>query len=151
MAERAKTTARKVKASGTTRRRRALLERAITETPLAATTITASGNSGQLAGSYGNARSCRAQLAVGAVTGTSPTLDVYIEDTLDGTNWNIIGKFAQLTASNQLSVINMLLEQGSTAVTNFSPLWAERWRLRWVIGGTATPTFNAATVTWIIR
>ena len=37
------------------------------------------------------------QLNVTAASGTSPTLDVVVQDTVDGTNWNTIATFTQAT------------------------------------------------------
>ena len=41
-----------------------------------------------------------------AVSGTTPTLDVVLEDSLDGANWYLIGTFTQMTA-NGTQVINV--------------------------------------------
>lgn len=103
------------------------------ETPLPSAARTTNGVSGNLAG-YGATKTLRAQLNVAAATGTSPTLNVLIEDSLDGgTTWNTIGTFAQKTSTGR-EVIN---------ITNpFSPLL----RISWTIGGT-TPSFTFA-VDW---
>lgn len=77
----------------------------------------------------GDSSLLRAQLEVTAVSGTAPTLDVVLEDTLDGTNWNVIGTFAQVTTAPVRSVINV-----SAPFTN-------RVRARWTIGGT-TPSIT---------
>lgn len=89
----------------------------------------ANGDSGVLGG-FGFADTLRLQLNVTAVAGTAPTLDVVIEDTLDGANWNTIATFAQKTAVGR-EVINV-----STPFTN-------RLRVRWTIGGTM-PSFTFA-------
>ena len=70
----------------------------------------------------------RVQLNVTAVSGTTPTLNVVIEDTLDGVNWNTVGTFAQRTAAGR-EVINLT-----------APSAAQK-RVRWTIGGT-TPSFT---------
>ncbi len=85
---------------------------------------TASGASSALTG-LGPAESLRVQLDVTAAAGT---LDVVIEDTLDGTNYNTIGTFSQKTATAREVV---------TITTPFS----DRVRARWTIGGT-TPSFT---------
>lgn len=103
-----------------------------TEQIVASAARTASGNSATLA-DYGPAQTLRAQLNVTAASGTVPTLDVLIEDTLDGTNWNTIGTFAQKTAAGR-------------EVINISTPFADRLRVRWTIGGT-TPSFTFA-VDW---
>lgn len=70
------------------------------------------------------------QLSVTAASGTTPTLDVVIEDTLDGTNWNAIGTFAQKAAAGR-------------EVINITVPFADQVRARWTIGGT-TPSFTFA-------
>lgn len=104
-----------------------------TDTLVASAARTASGDSGRL-GHFGHASTLRLQLDVSAASGTSPTLDVVIEDTLDGTNWNTIGTFAQKTASGR-EVINV--------TTPFS----DTLRARWTIGGT-TPSFTFSVVAY---
>jgi hypothetical protein len=88
---------------------------------------TASGDSGVLAG-WGVPKTLRAQLNVTAAAGTGPTLDVVIEDTLDGTNWNVIGTFAQKTAVGR-------------EVVNVTAPFSDRLRARWTVAGTA-PSFT---------
>ncbi len=88
---------------------------------------TASGASDALTG-MGPAESLRAQLNVTAAAGTGPTLDVVIEDTLDGTNWNTIGTFSQKTGPAREVI---------TITTAFS----DQVRARWTLGGT-TPSFT---------
>lgn len=88
---------------------------------------TASDNSSEFTG-YGRASTLRAQLDVTAVSGTGPTLDVLIEDSVDGANWNTIGTFAQKSAV-------------SREVINISSVFADRIRARWSVGGTL-PSFT---------
>ena len=88
---------------------------------------TTSGTSGALSG-YSTAESIRAQLGVTAAAGAAPTLDVVIEDTLDGTNWNVIGTFAQKTAVGR-------------EVINITSPFTDQIRVRHTIGGT-TPSFT---------
>lgn len=71
----------------------------------------------------------RAQLDVTAVSGVAPTLDVVIEDTLDGTNWNTVATFAQRTAA------------GREVLNATAPMVANNLRVRWVVGGT-NPSFT---------
>lgn len=94
---------------------------------MASAARTASGNSGLL-DDYDSADSLRVQLNVTAVSGVAPTLDLVIEDTLDGTNWNTIGTFAQRTAVGR-EVINITIP------------FADTIRVRWTIGGTS-PSFT---------
>ena len=88
---------------------------------------TAAGN-GDTATGFGGAKTIRVQLAVTAASGTTPTLDVVLEDTLDGTNYNTIGTFTQKTAV-------------SREVVNITTPFADRVRARWTTGGT-TPSFT---------
>lgn len=88
---------------------------------------TTSGDSGVLSG-WGAASKLRAQLNVTAASGTSPTLDVVLEDTLDGTNFNTVGTFTQRTAAGR-------------QVIDITGLFSDRLRVRWTIGGT-TPSFT---------
>ena len=92
---------------------------------------TASGNSGILGG-YGSALSLRVQLAVTAASGTVPTLDMVVEDTVDGTNFFTIATFTQATGV-------------TAAVQSVAPTasFTDRIRLRWTIAGT-TPSFTFA-------
>jgi hypothetical protein len=60
---------------------------------------TASGGSGDQVGFHSSA-SLRVALSVTAASGTVPTLDVYLEDTLDGTNYNTLHQFTQATGTS---------------------------------------------------
>lgn len=102
------------------------------DTLVASAARTATGNSGVLAGDYGPSNTLRIQLDVTAASGTSPTLDVVVEDTLDGTNFNTIATFAQKTAAGR-------------EVVNVTVPFAKRLRVRWTIGGT-TPSFTFSVV-----
>lgn len=104
-----------------------------TDQPVASAARTTSGDSGPLAG-YGPAQTLRAQLNVTAISGTAATLDAVIEDTLDGTNWNVVGTFAQR--------VNV-----SREVINITTPFSDRLRVRWTIGGT-TPSVTFA-VDWV--
>lgn len=88
---------------------------------------TTSGDSGPTDG-WSIPKTLRVQLDVTAVAGTSPTLDVVLEDSLDGTNWNTLATFsAQNTPGHQ--------------VVNVTTPFADLLRARWTIGGT-TPSFT---------
>lgn len=88
---------------------------------------TASGNSGDLP-NFGSAETLRAQLDVTAASGTTPTLDVVIEDTIDGTNYNTIGTFAQKVAAGR-------------EVINITTPFSDTIRVKHTVGGT-TPSFT---------
>lgn len=92
---------------------------------------TTSGTS-SVVGGFGDRISLRAQVEVTAASGVSPTLDVVIEDTLDGTNWNPVGTFTQRTAA-------------AREVVNITGLFTDRLRVRWTVGGT-TPSFTFSVV-----
>lgn len=94
---------------------------------VASGTFTISGDTGLLTG-YGGAATIRAALVVTAAAGTTPSLTVVIEDTLDGTNWFQVGAFAAKTAA-------------ATEAINVTTPFADRIRVRWTITGT-TPSFT---------
>ncbi len=105
-------------------------DRGIAANWLASAARTANGNQA-IGGDMGSADTLRVQLNVTAASGTTPTLDVVVEDTLDdGTNWNVIGTFAQKVAAGR-EVINITIPFSGTA------------RVRWTVGGT-TPSFTFA-------
>lgn len=102
----------------------------VSENPVTSAARTANGDSGALSG-FGPLKTIRAQLNATAVSGTAPTLDVVIEDSVDGgATWNTIGTFAQLGAAGR-EVIDITSPFGDTV------------RVRWTIGGTA-PSFTFA-------
>ncbi len=73
----------------------------------------------------------RVQLNVTAVAGSSPTLNVVIEDTLDnGATWNQILAFTQAAGVTR-------------QVLNHEGIFSDRARIRWTLGGT-TPSFTFA-------
>ena len=86
-----------------------------------------------LAGSAGFT-TLRVQLDATAASGTTPTLDVVIEDTIDGTNYNAIATFTQLTAAGR-------------QVVNVTTPFADTIRARWTITGT-TPSFTFGVLAW---
>ncbi len=89
---------------------------------------TTNGNSGNIQAAGGE--SLRAQLNVTAASGTAPALTVLVEDTLDGTNYNTIGTFAQKTAA-------------SREVINIAQPFSENLRVSWTIAGaSASFTFS---------
>lgn len=96
-----------------------------TSTVVASAARTVSGDTGALEG-WGAVSTLRAQLDVTAASGTTPTLDVVIEDTLDGVAWNTVAAFAQKVGVGR-------------EVLNVTTPFADRLRVRWTIGGT-TPS-----------
>ena len=68
----------------------------------------------------------------GAVTGTNPTLDFYIEALQPSGNWLQIEHLPQLVATTGTTPLSN---------TNINVVY-QSLRVRWVVGGTGTPTFN---------
>ncbi len=83
---------------------------------------TTSGNTGNIQASGGE--SLRCQLLVTSVAGTSATLDVTVEDSVDGTSFNPIGNFTRKTTA-------------AREVINIAAPFAETLRVSWTIGGTS--------------
>lgn len=100
------------------------------QTAVESSARTMSGDSGLLSGSPGGISSpLRAQLNVTDASGTG-TLDVVIEDSLDGSNFFVIGSFGQKTTSG-LEVINVTIP------------FTDQLRVRWTIDGSdASFTFS---------
>lgn len=93
-------------------------------TPAASAARTTTGNGSGI--ELGDRRVARLKLDVTAASGTSPTLDVTIQTSRDGSTWYTSGTFAQKTGvSNESKVF---------AVDRFV-------RASWTIGGT-TPSFT---------
>lgn len=109
---------------------------------LASAARTTSSQTAALPG-FGAADKLLLQLVITAVSGTTPTLDVVIEDTLDGTNWRNVATFPQ---KNSTTFAATNVQQVLPAA-----VFADRLRVRWTIGGTATPTFTFSVVcaSWV--
>lgn len=93
--------------------------------PSAARTTGSNVESGE---PFGDMDRVRAQLNVTAASGTTPSLAVFVESTVDGTNWDAAGTFAAKTAAGR-------------EVINITPWVGRRLRVRWTITGT-TPSFT---------
>ena len=93
------------------------------------TTVTGSAVTGLAA-----AKQLVMQLDVTTASGTSPTLDVVVQDTVDGSNWNTIATFAQATGVTR-EVIRL-----TTAFT-------DQLRVVGTIAGT-TPVFIFGVLAW---
>lgn len=100
---------------------------ALINTFAASAARTTSGDSGTQSG-FESASVLRAQLDVTAASGTTPSVTVLLEDTLDGTNWNTVGTFAAKTAT------------GREVISVATP-FTDRLRAKWTISGT-TPSFT---------
>lgn len=81
------------------------------------------------------------QINCTARSGTSPTLDIQLQDTVDGSNWNLVGTaFTQITATGiQVKRINLR----DTPVS-------DTLRLACTIGGT-TPSFTFSAQAFLVR
>jgi hypothetical protein len=89
---------------------------------------TTNGNSGNIPAVGGE--SARVQLNVTSASGTSPALNVVVEDSVDGINFNAISTFAQKTAVGR-------------EVISISQPFAEILRVSWTItGASANFTFG---------
>lgn len=102
---------------------------------------TTSGRSDQFdVGGYASAAVI--EIRVTAVAGTTPTLDVDLEDTFDGTNWNKVADInsAAITAAG-VTVVRLNL--ANTPTTN-------RLRLNYTVGGT-TPSFTFSVKAYFVR
>lgn len=89
-------------------------------TVLASAARTASGD--RTLPGYGDKTRLRAQLDVTAFAGTTPTLDVVVEDSLDGATWNTLFAFAQRTGVGR-------------EVKDFVGVFADEVRVRYTIAG----------------
>jgi len=74
------------------------------------------------------------QLNVTAASGTAPTLDVVVQDTVDGTNFSTIATFAQASSATR-------------EVIRLSTPFTDSLRVVYTIGG-VTPSFTFAVLTW---
>ena len=88
----------------------------------------------QIPGDFAGSDSLIAQLKSDAPTGTTPTLNAVLEDSIDGVNWNTIATFAQLT-----SAVNRDVQRLNTP-------FGERLRLRTTAVGGTTPSFPNLTL-----
>lgn len=74
----------------------------------------------------------RAELHVTAVSGTTPTLDVVLETTVDGVDWDAVATFTQRTAAGR-QVLDATVR-------------GNRFRARWTVGGVSASFTFAVTV-----
>lgn len=83
------------------------------------------------------------QAWVAVVTGTSPTLDLYIDESDDNSTFYEIAKFLPITVGSHLIAATKTTTNQYQAVGNRQRRYL---RARWVTGGSATPTFNGVIV-----
>lgn len=118
-------------------------------------TVTATGNGTAVVLPYHDFDSAVLELGVSAASGTTPTLDVYVQTSLDGgTNWLDMVHFTQLTTTTTDSLFAVLsLDSarhvgvvGSKTITAGNmgvPMLAPIMRVAYTVGGT-TPSFTAS-------
>ena len=83
---------------------------------------------------FAAARQLVLQLQVTAASGTTPTLDLVVQDTTDGTNYNTIATFTQKTGA-------------SREVIRLSTPFTDTLRVSYEIGG-VTPSFTFNVIAW---
>lgn len=128
-------------------------------------TITANGATQLILGGVlntGVGSNCGAWVQIqGPVTGTTPTLDLYIQDSGDGGNWNDRVHFPQITAigtwwasygvSTGASPVPGPIQTNTLAAATAVPGQVQpRVRVSYVVGG-ATPSFGNVTTSVVCR
>ena len=101
---------------------------------------TTNGDSGTAPWGVGGApnQPLRVQLDVTAASGTTPTLNVFVEDSLDGgVTWNSVGTFTQRTTTGREAI-------------NIQTPFADQLRVRWALGGT-TPSFTFSVIAFFYK
>ena len=83
---------------------------------------------------FAAARQLCLQLQVTAASGTAPTLDVVVQDTVDGTNYSTIATFTQAAATTR-------------EVIRLATPFTDALRVVYTIGG-VTPSFTFNVITW---
>src|SRR5687768_8292984 len=81
-----------------------------------------------------------AAISTGTRTGTSPTLDVLVEHSENGTDWLTLATFTQITGASAHEV------KFAAAATDYLKPLLPYARASYTVGGTGTPTFNSVTV-----
>ncbi len=105
-----------------------------TDTIVAPATRTTSADTGPITG-WGAIQTIRTQLTVTTVAGTTPTLAMVVEDSLDGATWYQLAAFPAVAAVG-------------AQVVNIGKPFTDRLRWRWTITGTgASFAFSVMTYT----
>jgi len=124
------------------------------QTLLTSSARTTSSNSGALT-SYGSFKTMLLELNVTAASGTTPTLDVYIDTSADSTNFINIAHFTQLITTGRRAI--QISDDAAGAAVDFDSTadlaagvvkqgaWGSTLRVRWVITGT-TPSFTFSVI-----
>lgn len=113
-------------------------------TLVGASTITSADN-----GTYSSAstvpphaRKFVIERAVTTITGTSPTLDITVQHSFDGTTWYTLLALTQIVSGSASSTAAQFL---GTSTDYLKPL-GNFVRLAYAVGGSSSPTFNGLTV-----
>jgi hypothetical protein len=106
---------------------------ASTVTLLASAARTTTASAAAITG-FAAARQLCLQLQVTAASGTAPTLDVVVQDTVDGTNYSTIATFTQAAAATR-------------EVIRLATPFTDSLRVVYTIGG-VTPSFTFSVITW---
>ncbi len=85
-------------------------------------------------------------VSVTTITGSSPTLDITLQHSSDGTNWVTLRAFSQLVGGSANSTAHLF----AAAATDYLIPLLPYVRASYTIGGTGTPTFNSVTVKLLI-
>jgi hypothetical protein len=105
------------------------------EVLVASAARTATGTGTQKCG-FGRYEKFAFLLDVTAASGTTPTLDVTIQHSIDGgTNWHTLVAMTQATAAGEQIKVESEVESGTAEV------YGDCFRAIWTIGGT-TPSFT---------
>jgi alpha-D-ribose 1-methylphosphonate 5-phosphate C-P lyase len=81
-------------------------------------------------------------VTVGTITGTSPTLDITLQHSSDGTNWVTLRAFTQLVSGSASTTTHLF----AAAATDYLVPLLPYVRASYTIGGSNSPTFNTVTV-----
>lgn len=106
---------------------------ASTVTLLASAARTATASAAGVSG-FAAANNLVLQLNVTAASGTTPTLDVVVQDTVDGTNYGTIATFTQATGTTK-------------EVIRLATPFTDTLRVVYTIGG-VTPSFTFSVLTY---
>ena len=112
---------------------------------LSGTTQTITNNTAAVDLSTVIGRAWVAHISTGTISGTTPTLDVVIQQSIDGTNWVVLSTFTQITLASQQE-----LRYTTTPASDYLRPLLNYVRLAITVGGSATPTFNSVTVRLLI-
>lgn len=130
------------------------------KTLLASAARTTSGNSGAITFADAKFDDLIIEVDVSAASGTTPTLDIYVQQTLDGTNYVDVAHLTQITAvlTNKARLVvkrgNFTdgVKEGVGDATVAAgalglALLTTNGRIKWVIGGT-TPSFTFSVMSY---